>query len=170
MAQAKYQYGTSPRKVETVQKKNNKRKKVTKQPNLKVVKELPRQEIKISKEQRTKQIKLTIMAIAIFGLLLTISYRNSQITVEFNEMQAQKKELASIQKENEQLKINIENSLNLNNIEKEAKEQLGMQKLTNKQTVYVSLPKKDYIESASEKVVIEEEKSWWESIVQKFTK
>ena len=48
-----------------------------------------------------------------------------------------------------------------------AKEKLGMQKLTNKQTVYVSLPKKDYVESASEKVVIEKDKNWFEKFVDK---
>ena len=54
----------------------------------------------------------------------------------------------------------------MSNIEKEAKERLGMEKLTNKQTVYVTLPKKDYIESASEKVVIEEEdESWFQKIL-----
>ena len=38
-----------------------------------------------------------------------------------------------------------------------------MRKLTNKQTVYINLPKKDYVESPSEKVVIEEnEKGWLE--------
>ena len=42
-----------------------------------------------------------------------------------------------------------------------------MQKLTNKQTVYVTLPKKDYVESASEEVVIEKEKSWFEQVVDK---
>ena len=71
-----------------------------------------------------------------------------------------------MQKENEQLKVNIENSLNLNNIEKAAKEELGMQKLTNKQTVYVTVYlKKDYVESATEKVVIEEEQNWFEKIL-----
>ena len=40
-------------------------------------------------------------------------------------------------------------------------------KLSNRQTVYVTLPKKDYVESASEKVEIEEEKSWWEKIADK---
>ena len=76
-------------------------------------------------------------------------------------------ELASLQKENEQTKVSIENGLNLNNIEKLAKEKLGMQKLTNKQTVYVSLPKKDYVESASEQVVIEDNKNWFEKLVDK---
>ena len=79
-------------------------------------------------------------------------------------MQEQKKELATLEKENEQLKINIENSLNLSNIEKEAKEKLGMEKLTNKQTVYISLPKKDYVESATEKIILEDEKSWFEKV------
>ena len=101
-------------------------------------------------------------------LLLTISCRNSQIDKQFNQIQEQKKNLAAIQKENEQLKVSIENSLNLNNVEKVAKEELGMQKLTNKQIVYVTLPKKDYVQSASEKIVIEEEeKNWFEKIVDK---
>ena len=42
-----------------------------------------------------------------------------------------------------------------------------MNKLTNKQTVYVTLPKKDYVESPSEKVITKEEKNWFESLVDK---
>ena len=134
---------------------------------LKVVEDLPRQEVKISKEQKKKQLKITLAVIAIFGLLLTISYRNSQINEEFNKMQSLKQELASVQKENEQLKVSIENGLNLNNIEKLAKEKLGMQKLTNRQIVYVTLPKKDYVESASEKVVIDNQENWFQKFVDK---
>ena len=148
-----YEFSTSPRKLEP--ELNPKRHKQRRK--LRVIEDLPRQEIKISKAQKRKQTKLTLIVIAIFALLLTISYRNSQI----NE------KLASLQKENEQLKVNIANGLNLNNIEKIAKEKLGMQKLTNKQTLYVSLPKKDYVESASEKVVIEKEKNWFENFVNK---
>ena len=37
-----------------------------------------------------------------------------------------------------------------------AKELLGMQRLTNKQTVYISIPKKDYVEHRAEEVIIEE--------------
>ena len=65
------------------------------------------------------------------------------------------------------MKVNIQNGLNLNNIEKLAKEKLGMQKLTNKQTIYVSLPKKDYVESASEEVIIEDNKNWFEKLLDK---
>lgn len=165
MVQEKYQYGTSPRKVNPDY--NKPAKKTQKKKQLKVVEELPRQQIKVSKEQRKKQLKTTVAVVVLFLLLLTISCRNSQIDKKFNQIQEQKKQLAALQKENEQLKVSIENSLNLNNIEKVAKEELGMQKLTSKQTVYITLPKKDYVESASEKVVIEEEKSWWEEITDK---
>ncbi len=158
-----YEFSTSPRKLEP--ELNPKRHKQRKK--LRVIEDLPRQEIKISKAQKRKQTKLTLVVIAIFALLLTISYRNSQINEKFTQVQSQKKELASLQKENEQLKVNIANGLNLNTIEKIAKEKLGMQKLTNKQTLYVSLPKKDYVESASEKVVIEKEQNWFKNFVNK---
>ena len=44
-----------------------------------------------------------------------------------------------------------------------------MQKLDDTQKIYVSLPKKDYVEPASEQVVVEEEKNWFESIIEKIT-
>ncbi len=87
-------------------------------------------------------MKTTVIVAGLFLLLLTISCRNSQIDKQFNQIQNQKKQLAALQKDNEQLKVSIENSINISNIEKVAKEELGMQKLTSKQTVYVTLPKK----------------------------
>ena len=161
MANSRYQYETSPRKLEPDYKRKKQKK------NIKVVKEQPKNKSKISKEQKKNQVKMTVGIIGIFLLLLTISCRNSQIDKQFTNIQNQRKELSSLQKENEQLKVNIENSLNLNNIEKVAKEELGMQKLTSSQTVYVSLPKKDYVEAASEKVNIEEDESLWDKICNK---
>ena len=166
MVQERYQYGTSPRKVNPDY--NKKAKKANNKAKLKVVEDLPRQQVKTSKEQKKKQLKATISIVLLFVFLLTISCRNSQIDKEFNQIQEQKKQLAAIQKENEQLKVNIENSLNLNNIEKVAREELGMSKLTSKQTVYISLPKKDYVEAATEKVIIEKEQNWFEKIINKF--
>ena len=52
-----------------------------------------------------------------FALLLTISYRNSQINEKFNNVQTLKRELSTLQKENEQLKVSIANGLNNNYIE-----------------------------------------------------
>lgn len=165
MAQAKYQYGTSPRKIEPDY--NRRAKKIPKKRQLKIVEDLPRQQVKLSSAQRKKQLKMTLTVAALFLLLVTISCRNSQIDKQFSKIQEQKKQLSTLQKENEQLKVSIENSLNLSNIEKVAKEELGMQKLSSKQTVYVTLPKKDYVQTSSEKVVIEEEKSWFEKLIDK---
>lgn len=163
MARNRYEYETSPRKLEPDVKKRRQ----TQKKRLKVVEDLPRQDVKISKEQQKRQTKLTLIVIGIFILLLTISYRNSQINEKFNQMQTLKRELSSLQKENQQLKVSIENSLNLNTIEKLAKEKLGMQKLTNKQTVYISLPKRDYVESASEEIIVKKQKNWFEQFVDK---
>lgn len=163
MARSRYEYETSPRKLEPDISKKRK----TQKRKLKVVEDLPRQDIKISREQKRRQTILTLIVIAIFIVLLTISYRNSQINEKFNQVQTLKRELSSLQKENEQLKVSIENSLNLNTIEKLAKEKLGMQKLTNKQTVYINLPRKDYVESASEEIIIQKQKNWFEQFVDK---
>ncbi len=163
--EARYQYETSPRKIQQYEKNDRKNKKIE------VVKELPKKEIKVSKEQKRKHKNVTLLVVVAFATLLTISYRNTKINEEFTEMQNKKAELASLQKENEQLQVTIENSLNLSNIEKQAKEKLGMQKLTNKQTVYVNLPKKDYVESATEKVEINyDNKNWFEKTVDKIFK
>ena len=164
MARARYEYETSPRKLEPeIQTKKRKQRK-----KIKIVEDIPRQDVHISREQKIKQTKLTFLVILGFILLLTISYRNSQINEKFNEVQTLKRELSTVQKENEQLKVNIENSLNLSTIEKQAKEKLGMQKLTNKQTVYVNLPKKDYVEAETQdEVKIQEDKNWFEQLLDK---
>ena len=166
MARARYETGTSPRKLEPDYQRKQKRKK----PRLRVVEDLPRQEVKVSKAQKVRQRQLTLVVAGIFLLLVTISYRNSQINEKFNEVQDLKQQLASLEKENEQLEVSIENSLNANNIEKLAKEQLGMQKLTNKQTVNVILPKKDYVEPSKEEITIEddENENWFQKILDKF--
>ncbi len=155
----KYQYETSPRKLkpEYEPKKNPYAKK--KSSTLKQKKQ---------KVQEKKHIKPNVKAVLYvligFTILFAISYRNSLITASFNETEDLKKQLGSLQKENAQLEINIQNSLNLRNIEKSASSMLGMKKLDESQKVYVNLPKKDYVEPASEQVVITEEKTWYEKL------
>ena len=164
MVRDRYEYGTSPRKLEP----DVQRKKQPKKKKLKVVEDLPKQDKKISKAQKKTQVKLTLVVIGVFIILLTISYRNSQINEKFSQLQTKKRELTTIQKENEQLEVSIANSVNLNTVEKLAKEKLGMQKLTNRQTIYVTLPKKDCVESVSEDVIEkEEEDNWFEQIINK---
>ncbi len=95
-----------------------------------------------------------------FIILFTISYRYALINSKFNEKENLKDELAQIQKENAQVQVSIEQGMNNKNIEKEAQERLGMQKLDANNKIYVNLPKKDYIESASKKISEEKSENW----------
>lgn len=146
-----YNYGTSPRKLEPEYTPNRRTKtnkpKTNKVPNNSKEKNKEKEQKRIQEENRKKQQRKVMIYIGIgFIILFAISYRNSQIDEQFSKIQSAQNELAIIQKENEQLKVNIENGSNLNNLEQSAKELLGMQKLSNRQSVYVSLPKVDYIQ------------------------
>ena len=159
-----YQYETSPRKIEPEYNTNTKKNKIKK---IAVKKNVQNEKKKVVINSKTK----TIICIAVgFVILFAISYQNSLITETFNKKEKMKSQLATIEKENEQLKINIEKSLNLNNVEQMAKEKLGMRKLSNDQKVYISLPKQDYIESAKENNFEQEEKNFFEKIIELFNK
>ena len=154
-----YQYETSPRKLkpeEKPNKRNNNNKKISSQ--------------KQGKTRAVNQVKSEVKAIMYiiigFAILFAISYRNSLITASFNQKEDLKKQLSTLQKENAQTEINIQTSLNLANIENSASKMLGMKKLDDSQKVYVSLPKKDYVETASEQVVVTEEKKWFEKAIE----
>ena len=100
-------------------------------------------------------------------MLYAICYRNSQINETFSDVQDAKAQLSELEKQNEQLNVSIQNSINLNQIEQSAKVLLGMQKLTSKQTIYVNLPKRDYVEPATEEIIMEEEQYDFSSIFEK---
>lgn len=160
-----YQYETSPRKLkpeyEPQKSPYDKKKSST-------LKQKPKQKVK-QKNKLKPHAKAVVYILLGFSILFAISYRNSLITKSFNEKESLKKQLSVIQKENAQLKISIQNSLNLSNVEKSASSMLGMKKLDESQKVYVNLPKKDYVEPASEQVKVTEEKGWFQQIIDKIT-
>ena len=164
-----YQYETSPRKLQPQPKTKTRKKVTTNTKNKQNNKSNKKVNNKQKKKQKNKAKAVFYVTIG-FIILFTISYRNSMINESFNEKESLKKELNSLKKTNEQLQVGIENSINLNTIEQEAKERSGMQKLTNSQKVYVNLEKKDYVQSATEEVIIEDNTSWFQKIIQGFTK
>lgn len=153
---SRYQYETSPRKIRTdyepvKKRKNNKNIQVT-----------------TRKEKKTKKIsklKTLVYVVVGFATFFTISYRNAIIDTKYAEIKTLKSELAVVEKENEQLEATIESSLNLQTIQQEAEEKLGMTKLTNNQIEYVHLPKTDYVEAKVEEVKIEEEEGYISKII-----
>lgn len=147
MAIGTYEYGTSPRKLnedyvfDKVKRTKNK--------------------VKIKAKENAKISGKTVLyLIVVFGILGTISFRNSLINETYSRKERVKSEVSALEKENEQLKISIENSLNLENIEREAREKLGMQKSTNAQKVFITVEKQDYIESSKNEIKDTKEKFW----------
>ena len=157
----RYQYETSPRKLkpeyDEPRKSYPKKSTAKKSNNKKQVKTKPINQAKI------------LMYVAIgFATLFFISYRYAVLDNTYANLKGLKSELAAVEKETAQLEANIESSLKLTTIEEEAREQLGMQKLTNDQIVWLSLPKTDYIESGSEEIKDSDtEQNWFMQIIDK---
>lgn len=125
---------------------------------------------KNTKNDLRPKLKIIMFLITGFSVLFAISYQNSLINESFNKKEQYKREMEALSKTNQQLAVSIENSLNLNNIENVAKEKIGMQKLSNNQKIYVSLPKVDYVAPAAEQIIIEEDRGFFNKIVKGFTK
>lgn len=163
----RYQYETSPRKLEPEYrpiKKTYPKKSTAKTRNSKKSQENKKQKAKLNLQSKTKAIAYVVL---LFAVLFAISYRNTVISEKYSQIKEMKNNLAAIEKENEQIEVSIESKTNLGTIEKEAKDKLGMQKLDDDQKIYVNLDKQDYIESASDDVIIEENQNIIQKIINK---
>ena len=154
-----YEYETSPRKLKPEYERRTTTKKKTR--TQKKVQSTHAQSVDYSR----KTAKYIIEIVLTFAVLLTISYRYSLINSKFTEKEELKSELSAIQKENAQIQLNIEKSTNINNIEQQAKEKLGMKKLDNNQKIYVNLPKEDHVKSATDSVETTQEETWWQALI-----
>lgn len=159
-----YQYETSPRKLKpeyepikrTYPKKSTAR--------------------RMNRKEQAKEVKamyrsvLMYVAIGFIGLFI-ISYRYSLIDDTYKELKKEEAKLAVLEKETTQLQANIESSLNLTKIEQEAKDLLGMQKLSAEQKIYVTLPKTDHVETSSEEIkAVTSDENWLIAIINKIAK
>ena len=144
----RYQYETSPRKLEpdytpvrkSIPKKSTAIKKATnKKANIKSV-----------KRSQRKTVAYILIGFAVF---FAISYRSSQIDENFARVQNLRSQIAEIERESAQHEIAIASGTNLQTIEQQARELLGMQALNSNQIVYVNLPQTDHIEPAAEVII-----------------
>ena len=174
MPRTSYQYGTSPRKYEPEYMPRTRSKKVTakrmdrKKEHKKsdAQKRIEEQRAKKRQERKSKTLQVVVV-LAIFGMLLALSYREITIMEMFNEKKDLETQLAVIQKENGQIEKSIkeeESKLNWNDIKKTASEQLGMQIKT---AIPVDLEKSDNVETEN-KFIKEEETSIIEKIIEYF--
>lgn len=133
-----YESETSPKKIQPSKTRSVK---VTKNSNKTKKKVVNKNTALIN---TTKTISVSIL---VFAFLLTLCIRYAMLNAKLATREKLKSNLIEIEKQNDQLKVSIERDMNISNIEKEAKEKLGMQKLTNSQKVYINLDKKDYVKS-----------------------
>ena len=172
MPRNSYQYGTSPRKYESdyTVNRTQKTKKNMQTAKNKVETKQNTQKAKASKTQVGKSRALQIVVVlAIFGMLLTVSYREISIMEMFNQKKNLETNLATIEKENGQVEKSIkevESSLDWNSIQQKATEQLGMQK---KAGIPIDLEKSDNVET-SVKLIEDENSSLIERIIEYFIK
>lgn len=158
----RYQYETSPRKLQpeyTPIKKQYPKKST-----------LSKKETKVDTKKKVAQKnnhKIMLYIGIVFAVLFAVSYRNALIAQEYSKIKDMKSELSLIEKDNKQLEVNIESKTNLGAIQEKASNELGLKKLDDLHTVYVSLDKQDYIESSVEEVKLEEEANWFTSIINK---
>jgi hypothetical protein len=136
---ARYQYETSPRKIQE-------RREPKKRKNQNINKNNKNEKINIKTSSKIKMIGLVLIGFAVF---FTISYRNAVIDAKYSQIKSLKSDLAEIQKQNEQLEANVESSLNLKTIQEEAEEKLGMKALSTDQIEYIKLEKNDFVESST---------------------
>ena len=164
----RYQYETSPRKLEPeyepVRKKTQKQNtKSTQKQTVKTKYQIQKEKKKVERKNHAKQIALVLV---IFGMLLAVSYREIHIMEMFNNKKEMENQLALIQKENGQVEKDIkaeESKLDWNVIRQKASEELGMQE-ANKITV--DLNKTDNVEK-DEKLIKEDNTSFIEKIIEK---
>ena len=97
-----YQYETSPRKLqpEYEPKKNPYKQKKSSTKSMKVEKNAQKKKMK-------PKAKLVLYIAIAFTILFAMGYQNSLITESCNKKEKLKKEVSAIEKENEQLKVNI---------------------------------------------------------------
>lgn len=158
----RYQYETSPRKLQPEYRPEKKR-----YPKKSTAKKQNANKQNQKQEAKSFDKKIIFYIIAVFAVLFAVSYRNAFIAQTYSQVKDLKSELAQVEKENKQLEINIESQTNFGAIEEKAKNELGLDKLKDSQIVYVSLDKQDYVESSEQEVKLEEDSNWFESIIRK---
>ena len=179
MPRNSYQYGTSPRKYEpdyitirkkdtTIEPKKVNNKKITKTKKIEKTKKQQNTKTKNVQEGKHRALQVVIV-LAIFGMLLTVSYREISIMEMFNQKKDLENNLAVIQKEDGQVEKSIkevESTLDWNSIQQKAAEQLGMQK---KSGTPVDLDKSDNVETSS-KLIKDENTNIIDKIIEYFIK
>lgn len=95
--------------------------------------------------------KLALYMAIVFVALFAILFRYVQIYDLHSEVASQTEKLETVRMENEQTKLTIENMTDKAKIQEYAETQLGLQKMTDTQVVYLNPQKGNYMENIATK-------------------
>lgn len=163
----RYEYGTSPRKYDEYYYRRPTQKKSSNKSMPK--KAIKKKSIVVQNNAKTQNKTVfkpkTIFALCIiFSLAISISSLSSRIEKNDMKISQEKNSIEQIKNENSKLDSQLQRAFSITNLEKQAKEKLGMQKLSKDQIRYVKINKEDYIEPVLSTVVQEKEKNIFEKI------
>lgn len=91
--------------------------------------------------------KLALYMIVFFIAMFAILFRYVRIYDLHSDVASQTKKLETIRMENEQTKLTIENMTDKTKIQEYAENELGLQKITSTQTVYLNPTKENYMKN-----------------------
>ena len=106
----------------------------------------PEKKAKVKAKNKFK--RKVFLGVLIFSISLSIVYRYAMVNRINMEVISLKNDLEEINVLNSQLKLNAEKSVNYNEIEKYAIQNLGMQKPQNYQIEYINIDKEDIVNNA----------------------
>ncbi len=161
----RYEHGTSPWKYEEDYRPKKKSKTKAKSQN----KRKPANVAKKTSAKKAVSKKYMVLGVSIFFIFaFVISFRATQIEKADVNIQAQRNQIDKLKNENAELSLDLQKALSLTNIEKQAKDKLGMQKLQNNQIRYIKLDKRDYVEPVSIIRIEEKEESLFKRVINFF--
>lgn len=154
-----YVHGTSPRKYER-----------TCDVERRAPRTRPKKVNRKAEKKKTVYSKyFTIGVTVIIAFAFLISYRSSLIEEKSVRIQEERNAIEQLKNENVELNLGLQKALSLTNIEKQAKNKLGMQKLQNNQIRYIKIEKEDYVEPVSSTRIEEKQLSFFEKVINFFT-
>lgn len=109
-------------------------------------------EIERKRQQKLKAArrKLALYMIVFFVAMFAILFRYVRIYDLHSDVASQTEKLETIRMENEQTKLTIENMTDKTKIQEYAETELGLQKITSTQTVYLNPTKENYMKNFAE--------------------
>ena len=108
-------------------------------------------EIEKKRQQKLKAArrKLALYMVVFFVAMFAILFRYVKIYDLHSDVVSQTERLETIRMENEQIKLSIENMTDRSKISEYAETQLGLQKITSTQKVYLNPAKENYMQNVT---------------------